>query len=109
MFKGTLKELFEKLDTFEWKFGTFIESGEVTLDTECVCLNTNSDEVIDSGSCFKVILEGKEYIGFLNIPDIKDVIEYIEEQVEKPNNELKLKAVLYYYETDCFLDLSPES
>lgn len=108
MFKGTMKDFFDKINTFEWGFCVFAEEGELTLKSECVCLDCNSDEVVDDEFYCKVVLDGKEYIELLTLSNIEDVLAYIKEQVPNPSDDLKLKAVLYYYETDCFLEVNLE-
>lgn len=101
-----MKEVFDKIDSFEWGFGVFTETGVITLETMCVCLDTDDDEVIDAETFFKVISDGKEYREFLSIADIEDIFFNLKTQVSDPSDDLKLKAVVFYYKTDCFLEIN---
>ncbi|MBA4118902.1 MAG: hypothetical protein C0514_08430 [Candidatus Puniceispirillum sp.] len=108
MFKGTIKEMLDHFDSFEWNFCVFTESCDVTLNTICVCLDIDDEMAVDTGEHLEVVFEGKSYIDLLSISDIGGVINYLTRQIPNPSDDLKLKAILYYEKTDRFLEVTPE-
>lgn len=108
MFKGSIKDLFDKIDSFEWSRGVCIEEGEVTLQTLCIVVDDNMEEVVYDGVNDKIVLE-KDYIELLGVSDIRSIFSNLEQQIKNPSDDLKLKPLIFYFETDCFLEIDPET
>jgi len=107
MFKGTIKEMLDQFGSFEWNRGVYVTDLDLTFDTECVVIDDLDEEVVYDGVHDKIIME-KEYVDFLRIQDIMQVFNNLKAQGVNPSDELKLKAILYYYETDRFLEVTPQ-
>ena len=109
MFKGTMKEMLDQFDSFEWNRGLYVAKLPLTFNTECIVIDDLDEEIIFDGKHDKIILENEEYIDFLRIQDIMQIFNNMKAQGVEPSDELKLKAILYYYETDRFLEVSPQN
>ena len=108
MFKGSIKDLFDRIDSFEWRWGVYIEEGEITLQSICIVVDDNVEEVVYDGVNDKIVLE-KDYIELLGVSDIRSIFSNLEQQIKNAGDELKLKALIFYFETDCFLEVDPET
>ena len=108
MIEVTIKELINKIDSFKWNHLSYVEKGDITFDTLCIILDENEEEVLDDNFTFKIVAE-KNYVEFLGIADIRDIFDNLSQQIENPIDDLKLEALIFYFETDCFLEVNPET
>jgi hypothetical protein len=89
--------------SFPWQHALFLPRDRLwELETRCAVIDW--DEYEDPESEPEVVEQSLRYA--LGIAIVQDIVNNLEQQVASPNLEMRLKAFLYYYEYDAFIDVS---
>ncbi|SCC81655.1 DUF7716 domain-containing protein [Saliniramus fredricksonii] len=102
------QNIIERLDSFEWNDWVYLNvDRDINLDSECAVLNPDIAELSDDGFTPKIAKE-RNISEFLQISDIRSVIENISHQGVEIDNIKIVNACKFYFKYDAFLSFQKE-
>lgn len=101
-----LQEVFDRLASFAWNDWVYVnmECG-LDLNSECSVLNPDNAEISDDGFTPK-IEKDRSLSEFLQISDIRSIIENMIQQEIDIDHMKIFFACKYYFDNDVFFDFS---
>lgn len=93
----------EHINEFNWSDALFLPEDEVwNLNTKCMVLDP--DDVEDDEEDAPQIAKEKGLIYTLSIQNVQMIYENVHEQKEDCSNDDLIKAFLYYYDNDAYIE-----
>jgi hypothetical protein len=99
-----LRDVLINAEEYPWRDSVFLpENKNWNLDSECAVLNLDDLEIDEDVPPFAI---DNHLIYSLGIQDVQDIIINAREQHTNCTDEDFLKAFLYYYDNDAFIDFN---
>ena len=93
----------EHINEFNWSDALFLPEDEVwNLNTKCMVLDP--DDVEDDEEDAPQIAKEKGLIYTLSIQNVQMIYENVHEQKGDCSNDDLIKALLYYYDNDAYIE-----
>lgn len=98
------RNIVDRMDSFDWNEWVYIDlDSDFNLDSECVVVNPDNAELSYDGFTPRIVKD-RNFSEFLQISDIRSVIENIFQQEIDVNYENILKACKFYFDNDAYLN-----